>query len=198
MVPAWANVSRETLGQLEAYTQLLTKWNKTINLVAPSTLDELWTRHIWDSYQLLELIPEGADIADIGSGGGLPGLVTAIARPDCPITLIERDQRKAAFLKQVVMSLGLSHASVVNDDIKNIQSRHSLVMARALAALDALCELSYPLLLKDGICLFPKGENFATEIEEAQKTWDFTHAIQASKTHDSACIISITKLKPRS
>jgi len=196
-VPDWANVSRETLTQLEAYAALLVKWNKTINLVSPSTIADLWERHIWDSYQLVDLIPDDAILADIGSGGGLPGLIIAIAKPQTSITLIERDQRKCAFLTQAALSFDLKHVTVTNQDIKNITSRHSLVTGRALASLDVLCELSYPLLLKDAICLFPKGENFASEIEEANKTWDFTHTIIPSKTHDSACIISVSKLKPR-
>lgn len=198
MTPEWANVSRETFSTLDAYGQLLTKWNQKINLVSPSTITDLWTRHIWDSYQLVEHIPDGADIADIGSGGGLPGLIIAIAKPNTHITLIERDERKCAFLTQAALSLGLRNVTVRNEDIKNIKSTHSVVMGRALASLDALCELSYPLLLKDAICLFPKGENFASEIEEAKNRWDFTHTLIPSKTHDSACIISLSKLKPRS
>ncbi len=197
MAPKWANVSRETMEQLEQYAQLLTKWNKAINLVSPATIVELWERHIWDSYQLLDLIPADATIADIGSGGGLPGLIVAIARPETSITLIERDQRKCAFLVQAALTLSLKHVTVENKDIKNIESRHGLVMGRALASLDVLCELSYPLLLNNTICLFPKGENFATEIAEAEKRWAFTHTVTPSKTHDSACIISISKLKPR-
>lgn len=198
MIPSWANVSRETLTKLQAYAQLLTKWNKTINLISPATLGELWERHIWDSYQLVELIPPNASLADIGSGGGLPGLVLAIARPDCRITLIERDQRKSAFLTQAAISLELANISVKNEDINAISSRHEVVTARALAPLDVLCELSHPLLLKDAICLFPKGENFASELNDAKKNWDFTHTVIPSKTHDAASIISLSKLKPRS
>jgi 16S rRNA (guanine527-N7)-methyltransferase len=197
-MPANPDVSRETMDRLEAYAELLKKWNKTINLVSPATLNELWDRHIWDSWQLLELIPDGVgDLADIGSGAGLPGLIIAIGRPEIAVTLIERDQRKCAFLTQAALSLGLRNATVVNSDIKNLESQYSLVTARALAGLDVLCELAYPILLKDAFCLFPKGENFASEIEAAKKTWDFTHTIIPSKTHDSACIISVSKLKPR-
>lgn len=198
MQPNCAHVSRETLGQLEQYAELLAKWNRKINLVAPSTLEQLWERHIWDSYQLVEHIPPNATIHDLGSGGGLPGLVIAIARPDCPITLIERDQRKAAFLNQVALTLGLRHVRVVNSDITDVTSQADIVTARALATLDTLCALAHPLLLNDAICLFPKGENFATEVVTAKTAWDFTHTNIASKTHDSACIISISKLKPRS
>lgn len=198
MVPAWAHVSRETLGQLQQYADLLAKWNRTINLVAPSTIEQLWQRHIWDSYQIIDSIPPQASVRDLGSGGGLPGLVIAVARPDCPITLIERDQRKAAFLKHVALALNLRHVIVENSDIGAVAGGAQVITARALAALEVLCELAYPMLLKDAICLFPKGENFATEIETAKKKWDFTHTRIASKTHDSACIISISKLKPLS
>jgi 16S rRNA (guanine527-N7)-methyltransferase len=196
--PQWADVSRETMEQLTRYAELLVKWNQKINLVAPGTIDELWTRHIWDSYQLATAIPEAIErMADIGSGGGLPGLILAIARPELSVTLIERDQRKCAFLTQAALSLGLRQVRVINKDIAQIAETFDLVTARALAALDELFRLALPLLGKDAFCLFPKGANFATEIEEAKKGWDFTHAILPSKTHDSACIISVSKLKPR-
>ena len=192
------NVSRETFSRLGAYGDLLIKWNKTINLVSPKTLDELWERHLLDSLQLVDLIPDTIrELADIGSGGGLPGLVIAIARPEMQVTLIERDSRKCAFLTQAAIILGLSNVKVLNQPIENIKSRHHLVTARALAALDELLALAAPILWEDAICLFPKGENFASEIEDAQKKWDFTYTAIPSKTHDSAYIISISKLKSR-
>ena len=194
--PDWANVSRETQDRLTAYVALLLKWNKAINLIGPATEEDIWQRHIWDSYQLISLLPPGP-LADIGSGAGLPGLVIAIAEPERPVTLIERDQRKCAFLTQAALSLGLSHVTVVNRDIREIGDRFAVVTARALASLDALCELSHPLLLKDGICFFPKGRDFAREVEEATTRWAFESTQVPSKTHDSACIISISKLNPR-
>ncbi len=192
------NVSRETFSKLEQYAELLTKWNKKINLVSPKTLGELWDRHILDSYQLVEIIPpETPTMADLGSGGGLPGLVIAIARPTMEITLVERDERKCAFLTQAAITLGLPKVRVSNQSIETIQTRYHLVSARALASLDELLALAAPILWEDAFCLFPKGENFAIEIEEAKKRWDFTYQAIPSKTHDSAYIISISKLKPR-
>lgn len=199
VAPDWANVSRETLGQLTEYAALLQKWNPKINLVSPATLDELWDRHIWDSYQLAAMVPDHvARLADIGSGAGLPGIILAIAKPALPIALIERDTRKAAFLRQAVLELQLSNVAVLNQDINAVEQQFDIITARALASLDLLCELSLPILGKDGICLFPKGENFAIEIEEAKKRWEFTHHLNASKTSTKACIVSLTELKPRS
>lgn len=194
--PSWASVSRETWSQLAAYAELLGKWNRKINLVSPQTIDALWSRHIWDSYQLLDLIPPNTPaLADIGSGGGLPGLILAIGRPRMAVTLIERDQRKCAFLTHAALSLGLRHVTVANKDIREMTQPYPVITARALASLDVLCELVAPLLLKDTICLFPKGESFAKEVEEAKTRWAFTHTVTPSKTHDAACIVSVSELK---
>ncbi len=192
------HVSRETLHQLEAYAALLCKWNQRINLIGRTTESELWDRHIWDSYQLLELLPATVStLADFGSGGGLPGLVLAIARPGLVVTLVERDQRKAAFLTQTVMTLALPNVSVRATPIETIDQRYDVITARALASLTELCSLSYPRLLATGFCLFPKGANFATELAEAKTMWDFAHHEIPSKTHDVAQIISLSQLTPR-
>lgn len=194
--PNWANVSRETMPRIEAYVSLLLKWNQKINLIGPATEADIWARHIWDSYQVIAHLPPG-DLADIGSGAGLPGLIIAIAQPERKVTLIERDERKCAFLTQAALTLGLANVTVLNRDIRDVDGRFAVVTARALASLDALCELSLPLLLKDGICLFPKGRDFAREIEEATTRWAFQHTLIPSKTQDSASMISISELTPR-
>lgn len=87
--------------RLVGYADLLLKWNPVINLVAPSTLTDLWKRHFLDSAQLAPLLPQKGDIIDLGSGGGFPALVLAILRPELTFTLVESDQRKAAFLREV-------------------------------------------------------------------------------------------------
>src|SRR5512139_2081179 len=102
------DVSRETLDQLQALVDTLVRWQKAINLVGRTTIEDVWTRHILDSAQLAPLIPtEAKSLADLGSGGGFPGLVLAALRPDLDLTLIEADARKAAFLGEASRRMGL-------------------------------------------------------------------------------------------
>lgn len=187
------DVPRETRTRLERYVQLLLKWNKAINLIGDE--NDVWERHIWDSYQLLDLIPEGArSIVDMGTGAGLPGLVLAMAKP-FEVTLVERDQRKASFLREAARVLELEHVRVREEDAASLSDQYDVITARALTSLHQLCELSYPRMGTSSICLFPKGENFATELEQAGAGWSFEHTLIPSKTKANASIVSITKLK---
>jgi 16S rRNA G527 N7-methylase RsmG len=113
------DVSRETISRLQAYHDLLVKWQKAINIVSPKTLDEVWSRHFADSAQLAERIPQNAKVADLGSGGGFPGLVLAIMRPDLEIHLVESDLRKSEFLKNVSRETK-SAARVHNDRVESV------------------------------------------------------------------------------
>ena len=193
MKPDWANVSRETQLLLEQYSALLLKWNKKINLIGDE--NNLWQRHIWDSYQLIDLIPSGAQsLIDVGSGAGLPGIVMAMATP-LQVTLVERDERKAAFLREAVRVLALSNVTVVAKDICEVSGVWDVISARALTSLDELLALSAARMGTNSICLFPKGERFATEVEKAREHWDFDSHITPSRTDKNSAIISITKLK---
>lgn len=189
------NVSRETLSTLERYVALLQKWNKTINLVGKSTERDIWDRHIVDSLQLVPLIPPTVMRAvDFGSGAGLPGMVIAIARPKISMTLVEQDQRKAAFLREAAAALGLTQVTVEARDLYTLTGQYDLITARALAPLASLCAMSSPLFTATSICLFPKGKNCATELMEAQEEWDFTHQLIHSATNDDSSIVLISKL----
>jgi 16S rRNA (guanine527-N7)-methyltransferase len=193
------NVSRETFLLLERYVALLQKWSPRINLIGKSTESEIWNRHIADSWQLAALIPSSfQSLADFGSGGGLPGLILAIAHPSLAITLVEQDQRKAAFLREAAALLELKQVQVANADIRTLTQPFEIITARALASLSELCALSYPLLCAGGICLFPKGKNFAMELEEGSRNWRFTSQVIPSKTQEEASIISISELSPAS
>lgn len=191
------NVSRETFSVLETYVALLQKWNKAINLVGRSTEQEIWDRHIVDSTQLLPLIPSVGTLADFGSGAGLPGLVIAICRPEINVTLVEQDQRKAAFLQECVGHLQLPNVTVANADIASISGPFEMITARALASLGELFALAYPRLTPGASCLFPKGRNFGMEIETAQQEWSFTHQTTPSITDSQAAILLITGLSPK-
>lgn len=190
------NVSRETFLVLEKYVALLQKWNRAINLVGKSTESEIWNRHIDDSLQLLPLIGQVNTLADFGSGAGLPGVVIAVARPEIQVTLVEQDQRKAAFLQECIAQLSLKNTRVANVDITSISGRFDMITARALASLPELFSMAYPRLGQGASCLFPKGKNFAIEIEDAKRGWQFSATLKTSATQDEASIILVTELFP--
>jgi 16S rRNA (guanine527-N7)-methyltransferase len=168
-------VSRETLDRLELYEALLRRWQKAVNLVAPSTLGAVWQRHFADSAQLVGLVPAQArSLADLGSGAGFPGLVMALilaeSRP-MQIWLIEADQRKAAFLKDVVRQTGIA-VDILSTRIEDHETQArvgpvDVVTARALAPFDALLELSMPFFGAQTVGLFPRGRGAQNEVAAA-------------------------------
>lgn len=200
-VPHWAErqVSPALKKKFSDYVALLLKWNKAINLVGPATEADVWNRHIWDSFQLVESIPESATtLADLGCGAGLPGIVIALAKPELNVTLVESDQRKCSFLREVAQALGATNITVENTDIENITGSFDVVTARALAPMVELCGYAAPLVGTGSICFFPKGETFVKELEAAAAEWSYKVQLIHSKTHQKSCIVSITELKKHS
>lgn len=195
-----SDVSRETLDLLEAYVALIRKWNPTVNLVAKSTIDQIWDRHILDSAQLRPLIQ--ADLThwlDLGSGGGLPGVVVAIlAReiaPEARVTLVEVDQRKSAFLREVSRQLDLN-LQIATRKIEDLEpQRADVVSARALAALDALCGFADRHMAPSGFAVFPKGIRFEEELAEARKRWHFDLKEMTSLTQAEARILILSEIR---
>ncbi|UTH48109.1 16S rRNA (guanine(527)-N(7))-methyltransferase RsmG [Loktanella salsilacus] len=194
------DVSRETIDRLEHYQSLLLKWTDKINLIAPSTISTSWERHVVDSAQIFQLLSSGSTkLTDIGSGGGLPGIVVAIlAREKMPLlqsVLVESDQRKAVFLRTVVRELGLS-VSVKADRIENVTATGADVLtARALAPLPKLLSYAVQLLKPDGIALFQKGRTFEDEISQARDAWDFSIDLYPSHTDQEARILQIKDIR---
>lgn len=164
-------VSRETLERLRAYVALLQRWTRAINLISPADQAHVWTRHVQDSLHLAPLMPASADRGiDLGSGGGLPGLVLAIAT-GLPFDLIEADRRKAAFLQEAARVTGAPVAVHCARIEAAPVPPAPLVTARALAPLPRLLALAAPLLRPGGVCLFAKGEQAEQEIEQAAGAW---------------------------
>ena len=204
------HVSRETLARLQTYAGLLVKWQKTINLVAPGTLPEMWQRHFADSAQLFELIPSGArHLMDIGSGGGFPGLVLAImaaekhhldpAEPPLRITLVESDARKCAFMREVARQTGIA-VDIMSTRIETIPNCDrvapvDVITSRALAALPLLFELVEPIFAAGCLALFLKGRTAEDEVSEARKSWGFELEQRPSQTMSDARILLIKDLK---
>jgi 16S rRNA (guanine527-N7)-methyltransferase len=195
------NVSRETFDRLTVLTALLEKWNPAINLVAKSTLPAAWTRHVVDSAQLYRLAPPHiSHWADLGSGGGFPGLVITILSAELDplrrMTLVESDQRKATFLRQAVRELGLTQATVLSDRIESVPRLAADVLsARALSALPQLCDFAQRHLAPTGLALFPKGAQHREEIAQAEQGWCFDLSIFPSDTDPSAVVLAMKAIQ---
>ena len=194
------NVSRETFLRLKEYEKLLFKWNAKINLVSRSTLDNFWNRHVLDSAQFLSSVGEKAGKwVDLGSGGGLPGLVVAILSDEVELVnklfLVEADVRKAVFLKTVCRELGLK-VEVYNNRIEELPPMSAnIVSARALAPLKTLCLYAKNHLEKGGVAVFAKGENWKAELVEAQKKWIFSYEAVKSTLHEGSVVLVLRGIK---
>lgn len=193
---AGLDVSRETSDRLNHYEGLLKKWNKAINLVSPSTISEARSRHFIDSAQIYGLASQDWKIwCDLGSGGGFPGLVVAIIaaekNPNGMVTLVESDQRKAAFLRTVARETGVN-ATVISKRIEAIDPlKADVLSARALAPLPMLLEFCQQHLSENGQALFPKGATWQQEVAEARQAWSFSHQVHTSIVDSSSVILSI-------
>ncbi|GAB4523292.1 MAG: 16S rRNA (guanine(527)-N(7))-methyltransferase RsmG [Roseibium sp.] len=180
VVQNYGDVSRETLERLQIYVDLVLKWQPAQNLIAPSTIPDIWTRHVVDSLQTQWSFPEAKTWVDIGSGGGFPGVVTAILLADDPhahVHMIESNQRKAAFLRTALRETG-SRGTVHAGRIESVAKGWSAgpvdaVSARALASLDLLFRLSEPFTAEGAKAVFHKGQDFQREVNEASARWQF-------------------------
>jgi len=196
-------VSRETEARLDRYIGLLLEWQAKTNLVAPSTLPHLWTRHVSDSLQLLSLAPSAKRWVDLGSGGGFPGVVLACAlaeTPDAHVHLIERNVKKAAFLREalrVTSSPGTVHLAEIGDSMDRFVSPVDCVTARALAPLRQLIGFAEPLVRKGAKALFLKGQDVEAELTEATKYWNIKPKLHSSRTGGHGWIVELDAIERR-
>jgi 16S rRNA (guanine527-N7)-methyltransferase len=195
---AKTGVSRETLARLKAYADVLADWNARHNLVAKSTLPDLWQRHFWDSAQLAPLIPQTArSLADLGSGAGFPGLVLATMMPGLAVTLHEATTKKCAFLHLAAERMGVP-VTIQNARLEDLPRQpFDVVTARALAPLPQLLGYAQNFVGPNGVCLFLKGQNVGAELTEAHKYWNIRASQAPSQTDPSAAIVIVRELGPR-
>ena len=194
-------VSLETEARLDRYVDLLVEWQAKTNLVAPSTLPNLWTRHISDSLQLLRLAPSAKVWLDLGSGGGFPGVVLACALAETPgatVHLVERNAKKAAFLREalrVTNARGVVHLSDIGDSVDRIVARVVCITARAVAPLHQLVGFAEPLVRRGAKALFLKGQDVEAELTEATKYWNIEPKLHSSRTGGNGWIVELDHIE---
>jgi 16S rRNA (guanine527-N7)-methyltransferase len=196
-------VSRETTARLDQLVELLLGWQRTTNLIAPATIPRLWTRHVADSLQLIDLAPSARVWVDVGSGAGFPGLVIACAlagQPGADVHLFESNTKKAAFLREAQRLTGAPatvHAGRFEDlAAGRLPTGVEVVCARAMAPLKLLCALCFPLLGKSAATgLFPKGQNAQLELDAARESWTMNVTLVPSRTDPKARIVVIRDLE---
>lgn len=190
------------LSRLDRYVALLLRWQATTNLVAPSTLSELWTRHVADSLQLVPLAPKARHWVDLGSGGGFPGLVIACMLADtegATVHLVESNLKKAAFLREAARVVAVPakvHAVRIEDFVDRFHEPVEIVTARALASLENLIESAYPLLKRGTEALFLKGRDVEVELTAASKCWSIDAELIPSVTDSSGRIVRVRSVVP--
>lgn len=196
-------VSRETLARLDLFAETLLTWNAKTNLIAASTIPHLWTRHIADSLQLLDLAPSARTWVDFGSGAGFPGLVIACALTDSPgatVHLVESNTKKAAFLREaarLTRAPAVVHAERIERFTAVFPGPVDVVTARALAPLKTLLDQSVSLLKSGAIGLFPKGQDVDAELTQATKYWNIKVNLAPSRTDPRARVVVVKALARR-
>ncbi len=193
------NATDATVSMYNTWRDLLTHWNKKINLVASPTISNFWLRHALDSYQLTSFVPKQAQtILDMGSGAGFPGLAFAICakqeQSGQHVTLVESNGKKCNFLRAVIRELGLQ-ATVMQERAENIPPKpYDVISARAFAPLGELLAYSAPFWAKDTLAIFPKGARYEEEVAQAKKSYNFEVTAKPSQTSDEAQILLIADL----
>lgn len=191
-----ADVPRETFARLERFADLLLEENQRQNLIAPKSVDELWSRHILDGAQLLGLAEGRGCWCDIGSGPGLPGLVIAILG-GVPMTLNEPRKLRADFLRRTVENLNLEDVAVAECKVERLEGKFDFITARAVAKLDKLVGMACHLAHSETKWILPKGEKAQSELDEARVTWQGRFRLVPSRTHPTSAIVLAEHVKRR-
>ena len=189
----------ETKEKLDTYSFILKEWQKKINFVSNSTLENMWERHFQDSAQLYSLLPKeekGSVVYDVGAGAGFPGMVLAImGRKD--IVLCEANKKKCVFLEEIKKQ---THTKVIIDNIRAelLPPRSAnAVIARAVKPLEGLLKIAKPLINRKGLCIFPKGVNWKKELSIAEKFFNIDYDLVQSITSKESFIFVIKNIESK-
>ena len=197
------NVSRETQEKLRDFVLLLQEWNEKMNLVSKSSMADVWVRHVLDSMQLVKYIKTDVrSVVDIGSGSGFPGIITAVllqeVSPTAKIYFVESIAKKTVYLKDVCEKLGLNNVMVVHKRIEDAVFKDvDVVTARAVAALNVLLGYAYKISSANTKMIFPKGQSYLEEINEAKKQWAFKCDIHKNMYHENGVVLEISKVEKK-
>ncbi|MEM6898810.1 MAG: 16S rRNA (guanine(527)-N(7))-methyltransferase RsmG [Pseudomonadota bacterium] len=191
------DVSRETFDRLEIVLRVLNQWRQQKNLIGPSEWSHIWRRHIWDSLQILPLLPNDPSILDLGSGGGFPALPLACALPpnsSSHVTMVETVGRKCNFLREAISEADLQ-ATVHQGRAEHFNLEGvTAVTARAFAPLPKLIGLAAPWLLSGAVGVFHKGESWQEELTAASETWTFAYQVNPSQSGGKGVILKISEI----
>ena len=199
LVKVTGDVSRETHRILHSFVDEFQRWNRVTNLVAQSTVPDIWNRHVLDSAQLIPLSRGALRWLDLGSGSGFPGLVVAILlreRPGAEVNLVESNRKKAAFLNRIVGLYGLPakvHAKRIEDIDPTLKA--DVVTARALTSLPQLLDFAEPWLSTCAVGLFHKGRGFKGELKESSLRWRFELVEHESVIQNDSVVLEICNLR---
>ncbi|RAN37051.1 hypothetical protein HY11_10610 [Hyphomonas pacifica] len=189
------DVSRETLERLDTIILTLDDWRKRSNLIGPREWPQIWTRHVGDSFQILDSVSNETRVVDFGSGAGFPGLIMSAARPASHVTMMESVGKKCAFLRAAIDAAGLN-ASVYQGRIETAPaSEADIVTARAFAPLPKLLDYAAPWMENGAKGVFLKGERWKEELTDAQQRWSFAYEAIPSRTGGSGVILIVRELK---
>ena len=188
-----AKATPQQMADLARFLEMLEAGNAVMNLVGPATLPDFWSRHAWDSAQLLQAIPEARIWADLGAGAGFPGLVLAIllkGEANTQVHLVESMAKRCRFLDQVVAALDLP-ATVWNARAEDLKLPVEVVTARACAPMSRLLGYARPYLNTGAVGLFLKGQDVASELEEATRYWKFSADLSPSLSDNRGGIVRV-------
>ncbi len=194
------DVSDTVFENIVSYHALLQKWNKAINIVSPKTLNQAWHRHLIDSAQVAQYVPDDTNVyADLGCGGGFPGLLIAMMRPALETHLVESDERKCQFMRSVVRETSLKNVTIHTKRIEDAYEdlTPDFVTARALASLEQLFDYCLPWVQKNPALGFGfmKGMRSSEEVDIAKARYNFTLQSHDSITDWTAQILIVEKLQ---
>lgn len=194
-----SDVSRETLAKLDSFAANVVSENLRQNLISKSTISDLWRRHILDSAQLADLVPQNMrSWLDLGTGAGFPGLVIAIVRPHIAVSLVEARPLRARFLKDQVDDLGLENVIVHARRVEKLETQHAdVISARAFAPLATLLALGARFSTPSTNWVLPKGKSASDELASAKNSWQGEFRIEPSITDPDAGIIVARNVRPR-
>lgn len=192
-----ARFGRAALERLAPFVALVVAENQQQNLIAPSTVPTIWSRHVVDSAQLMPFDQAGTTWLDIGTGGGFPGIVVALLRSD-PVALVEPRTKRAAFLRHAAERLALTHVDVRASKVEAVRDIEAgVISARAVATLDGLFTAAQHCAGGRTRWLLPKGRSVQADLAEARRRWSLMFHVEQSVVDAESSIVVIDRVTRR-